>query len=884
MSCLLAVRLAGAGKTYIASRVIDSFLSDSSSKRVAYFYCNRAEENRRDPESILNTLVQQLAQTAEDDKLLTPIIDIYKEREKKGQRSSWLSLTESQDVLVQLTDEFPQTTIVCIDALDEIDDTVRIQILLSLKYIMEKSKTAVKIFATARMDTDILWQFKMFPRIELQPEDNVSDTNRFIETTIDTAIDEGRLLHGVVPRELKVEICETLCERSRGMFQLAALHAAFLCEMATQSDVRHSLKAFPKTLTNAYQKIYERIINQPGSAPRLALNAFRWIRSSYEPLCRETLLDAITVELGSGGTGDTFSHYMVQANDILKACQNLVILDERLNVFRFAHVSVYEYLESQLPKADSHAELAKVSLSLLCAAPSMWNDYDLDLKTQEEGYGNRHLLLYSAVFWPYHYSRCEDDCQMLTGLWETLVSGANYQRWIHYHRGCVEFPVSVQDTFWHRTQAQSYADNDLLSLVCIFGFRRKFTTAFESMTVHQPWLGPFSAWFRVQRVIPNFFKSGYRKRNAKGLLLLYPSTFSDLDIARLLLDVGADVLAVNGALQTSLHLALEGRHEAVAQLLIDRGADVSAKDVFNKTPLHIALERGLEAVARLIIDRESDFSAVTDTTGRTPLQLAIAGGYEAVAQLLIDRGADVTIPDIVGTTPLHMALQKGYVTVAGLIIEQGADLSTATPLTLGMMPLHLAMEGGHDELVRLMIDRGSNVSAATLYGLTPLQWALEGGRAALAQLMIDRGADICITYHLKQTPLHLALIGDHGAVAGMLIDRGANISAADLLRVTPLHLASERGHEAIARLIVDRGANVSVATIFGKTPLHLASVGGHAAIVRLLIDCGADVSTSDNSGATALQLALEGGHEAIARLLGDRGAVRGANVGADANG
>ena len=69
---------------------------------MAYFYCNRAEESRRDPESILRTLIQQLAQTPSEDELLTPVLDIYKAREKVGQLSSRLTLKECQDLLVQL--------------------------------------------------------------------------------------------------------------------------------------------------------------------------------------------------------------------------------------------------------------------------------------------------------------------------------------------------------------------------------------------------------------------------------------------------------------------------------------------------------------------------------------------------------------------------------------------------------------------------------------------------------------------------------------------------------------------------------------------------------------------------------------------------------------
>jgi len=211
------VRLAGAGKTYIASQVIDWFISNPTAEsKLAYFYCNRGEESRRDPESILRTLIQQLSQTPVEGELLKPVLDVYNEREKKGQLSSRLTLKECQDLLVQLMAVYPQTTI-CIDALDEVDHKLRLELRKALKHVVEKSKTQVKIFATTRMDTDILMQFEMFPGIELEPDDNVDDINRFVEEKVQDMIEQKQLLHGNVPDVLKEEICQVLREQSKGM-------------------------------------------------------------------------------------------------------------------------------------------------------------------------------------------------------------------------------------------------------------------------------------------------------------------------------------------------------------------------------------------------------------------------------------------------------------------------------------------------------------------------------------------------------------------------------------------------------------------------------------------------------------------------------------------
>ena len=53
--------------------------------------------------------------------------------------------------------------------------------------------------------------------IELQPDDNISDITQFVKTKIQSTIDDCKLLDGDVSDTLKVEICDVLSKRSRGM-------------------------------------------------------------------------------------------------------------------------------------------------------------------------------------------------------------------------------------------------------------------------------------------------------------------------------------------------------------------------------------------------------------------------------------------------------------------------------------------------------------------------------------------------------------------------------------------------------------------------------------------------------------------------------------------
>jgi len=453
--------------------------------------------------------------------------------------------------------------------------------------------------------------------------------------------------------------------------------------MVTVEDVRDSLKVLPETLTDAYGEIYNCILKQKGSAPRLALNAFRWVQCSYEPLRSETLLDAVTVEVGASGK---FSRKCasIRSTDLLKACQNLLILDERLNVFRFAHLSVEEYLETQLRKVDSHSEIAKICLSVVCSSRS-WTDYDITLETEEGRYQDRHLLLYSAVFWPLHLNRCEDTCQILDALWEEFMSEAIFLRWFDYHYRNVG-TEECEDTFWRRSEALQEEKWDRLSAVCIFGLGRKLASISKSQ---------YGWTANIKLKFPTTFISQTVQRNRVDRLLLCASKLGDLEIARHLLDAGVDISTANEN-RTPLRVAAEYGHEAVVRLLLDRGADVSTADLFG-TPLLSAAENGHEAVARLLLDRGADVS--TAHRFGTPLLAAAQNGYEAVARLLLDRGADVSTAHPIGT-PLLAAAQNGYEAVARLLLDRGADVSMAD--RFGTTPLLAAARNGHEAVAQLL--------------------------------------------------------------------------------------------------------------------------------------------------------------------------------------
>lgn len=202
--------------------------------------------------------------------------------------------------------------------------------------------------------------------------------------------------------------------------------------------------------------------------------------------------------------------------------------------------------------------------------------------------------------------------------------------------------------------------------------------------------------------------------------------------------------------KTGLHWAAETDQAEVARLLLDAGADIEASTAWGATALDWAAVMGSVGVADLLLSRCAG--------GFTLIVAAALGKLDAVRGV-IESGADLEAqrrrggpgsPDDewpadsaylegdVLSDALYSAARNGHASVVAYLLEAGARIDAKG--FFGATGLHWAAINGHRQTVDLLLARGASVTLRDArFNATPDEWAKEGGHLEIAAAVRARG-------------------------------------------------------------------------------------------------------------------------------------------------
>jgi ankyrin repeat protein/L-ascorbate metabolism protein UlaG (beta-lactamase superfamily) len=326
----------------------------------------------------------------------------------------------------------------------------------------------------------------------------------------------------------------------------------------------------------------------------------------------------------------------------------------------------------------------------------------------------------------------------------------------------------------------------------------------------------------------------------------------------------------NATRDLPLHTAVFLGDPEMARRLLDAGAEVDGFDIDESTPLQVAAMTQNHAMIDLFLERGADVNR-RDKNGACALSFAAFSGNAETVRKILEAGADLNYLSNSGITLLHAACYRGLDELFDRLIEQGRSVEEAS--LNGSTPIHWATAGGRTEMVKRLIAMGAEVAVPDTSGWTPLMKVARTDRVEIAEMLLAHGADPNVGTAEGLCPLVPSVWGGNPAMVSTLVEHGADANPADETGRTPLWWATQDGDPEIVESLLRAGADPNVTEKeSGRTPLHNATRAGYGEVVALLLANGANPDVMDAAGRRPIHLATRYGHHAIEKRLVAAGA------------
>lgn len=244
-------------------------------------------------------------------------------------------------------------------------------------------------------------------------------------------------------------------------------------------------------------------------------------------------------------------------------------------------------------------------------------------------------------------------------------------------------------------------------------------------------------------------------RDEQGATLLHHVAMPDTEnyrfdnqaeTAELLLAAGAEVDALTTRTgETPLHWAASANSADVARILIEQGADIEALDSAGRTPLEDAVFFGASETAQKLVHCGAAISNIVLAAGLGDLTLVkklIPPSLNGGRKLALQEAEDDARKTL--EKALSIACMNGKRSVVEYLLALGVD-PNSKPLDghAARTPLHWAVYRDKAEIVKFLIHHGADLTVRDdTYKATPLDWAKIHRRNEIQHILESAANDV----------------------------------------------------------------------------------------------------------------------------------------------
>jgi ankyrin repeat protein len=623
-------------------------------------------------------------------------------------------------------------------------------------------------------------------------------------------------------------------------FLLPALQIQTVLEKLTPAAIREALRVLSKDLNTEFEAALGRIQAQSEERRSLAMTVLLWISTIQGVITVSALRHAISVKLGETGLDyQNLTPLKMLTSSITDFCQGLVRIEPESSSVHLVHYSLMQYLQSE---GEVLFPIANEIVARTCLTYLLFDSFgdgpSPDDASFEELNSKYPFFIFASQLWGFHSHRVIHQSNSME-----IV-----ELCLQFIRNPSNFEAANQGRGVGHTQSRQAGYSQLYS----HGMSGIHAASLYGLaTVLNRLLDEDDA--DINSTVKSGYYSGWNVLHFIGETIINDDSASSF--AEFFLRNGAEIVA-GGYGQTPLHIAAGNGRLNTCRVLLDAGADVLAVTEYGWTAFHSAGRNGNVVLLQLLIQHGAEVcpEATSVNKAQTPLILAVANSNEQAVRFLLEQGADPNEANSDGLTPLYEAALVGSQSLVRLLIEKGANVNEPNYISQ-LTPVMGASK--HPKIIQLLIDLGAKVNLRTRANDSALLFAAQAGSLDSVVFLLDNGAELNGKYEVSDTALIPAVAHGHISTVRLLVERGIELNAVNDHGNAALHLATE--NEEIVRILLEAGADVNIRSKNGGTPLYLAasSISKESdAVVESLLQHNADVNAVDDEGVPPLVKAI----------------------------